>query len=59
MQIDKCSIVQPECPVTVNELKDALFSLKTNKTPGYDKVSFKVIKHCLGVLYKALLRIFD
>ena len=30
-------------PVTINELKDALFSLKINKSAGYNKISFNVI----------------
>ena len=34
------------------------FYLKTNKSHGYDEVSFHVIKHCFGVLYKPLLSIF-
>ena len=48
--IGKCNITQPECLVTINELKDAFYSLKNNKNPGYDEVSFNVLKHCFGVL---------
>lgn len=35
------------------------FSLKTNKSPGYDEIGFSVIKNCFGVLYKPLLYIFN
>ena len=31
-------------PLSINELKDAFFSLKINKSPGHDRVSFNVIK---------------
>ena len=50
---------QTENVISVNELKDALFSLKINKSPGYDNISFNVIKKCFGVLYKPLLHIFN
>ena len=50
---------QPENVVSVNELKDAFFSLKINKSPGYDDISFNVVKKCFGVLYKPLLHIFN
>ena len=29
-------------PLSTNELKDAFFSLKINKSPGHDGVSFNV-----------------
>ena len=31
-------------------LKDTSFSLKTNKSPGTDKINFNVIKHCFEEL---------
>ena len=34
-------------PLSINELKDAFFSLKINKSPGHDRVSFNVIKNVL------------
>ena len=52
-------MTQPQCPLTTNELKDVFFSLKTKKNPGYDEVSFNVIRHCFTVLYKPLLHIFN
>ena len=51
-------ISQPENVISVNELKDALFSRKINKSPGYDDIRFNVVKKCFGVLYKPLLHIF-
>ena len=39
---------QPEHNLTVNELKDAFFSLKLSKSPWYDEISFSVIKTCFG-----------
>ena len=42
-----------------NELKDPFFFLKFNKSPGYDEISFNVIKTCFGSLHKPLLDIFN
>ena len=50
--LEAYSITQPEKDLTVNELKDAFFSLKLNKSPAYDEVSFNVIKKCFGSLHK-------
>ena len=35
------------------------FSLKTNKSPGHDGISFNVIRSCFGPLSKPLLSIFN
>ena len=48
---------QPENVISVNELKDAFFSLKTNKSSVYDNISFNVVKKCSGV-YTNLCCIF-
>ena len=45
-------------PLTVNELKEAFFSLKSNKSAGYDDISYNVVKNCFGELCKPLLHIF-
>ena len=50
---------QPEHNLTVNELKDAFFFLKINKSPGFDEISFNVIETCFGTLHKPLLHIFN
>ena len=36
--------------LSINEMIDASFSLKTNKSPGADEMNFNVIKHCFGEL---------
>ena len=56
--INKHDTTQPERVISVNELKDTFFSLKINKSAGYDAVSFSVVRKCFGVLHKPLLPIF-
>ena len=34
--------------LSINELKEAFFSLKTNKSPGYDDINLNVVKKCFG-----------
>ena len=34
----------PTDSLTINEIKEAFFSLKLNKSQGYDVISFNVIK---------------
>ena len=47
---------QPEKPLSIIDPKERFFSLKQNQfPPGYDDISFNVIKHCFGSLYKPLL----
>ena len=41
-------------PLSINELKNAFFSLNINKSPGHDGVSFNVIKNCFGELCEPL-----
>ena len=43
-----------ELKLSMNELKDAFFSLKINKSPGYDDISFNVIKKCFSSLCEPL-----
>ena len=56
--IEKCNSTQAESTLTVNELKEAFFSLKINKSPGYDDISFNVVRNCFGPLLKPLMAIF-
>ena len=44
--------------MSINKLKDAFFSLQTNKSPDHDEINFDVIKSCFGSLSKPLLHIF-
>ena len=46
-------------PLSINELKDAFFSLKINKSSGVDNVSFNIIKKCFGVLCENLIYLFQ
>ena len=50
--IKKYATTQPEKVISVNEFKDAFFSLKVNKSAGYDDIIFNVVKKCFGVLHK-------
>ena len=45
--------------LSINELKNAFFSLKINKSPGHDGVSFNVIKKCFGELCEPLKYLFN
>ena len=41
--------------LSINELKEAFFSLKTNKSPGYDDINFNVVKKkCFGEINEPL-----
>ena len=43
----------------MNELKDAFFSLKINKSPGNDDISFNVLKKCFSSLREPLKYLFN
>ena len=56
----KQNIIQPENPLTINELKDDFCSLKQIKVlAGRDGISFNVIRNCFGPLSTPLLSIFN
>ena len=55
----KQNIIQLQNPMTINEKKDAFFSLKTNRSPVHDGVSFNVIRNCFGSLSTPLLSILN
>ena len=44
----------PVDPITNQELKEAFFSLKTNKSAGYDEVSLNFIKNYHTILVRKL-----
>ena len=50
---------QAESALTINELKDAFFSLQINKSHGYDEISFSVVRNCFDPLLKPLMFIFN
>ena len=43
----------------MKELEDAFFSLKVNKSSGYDEIGFNVIKHSFQYISKPLMHIFQ
>ena len=43
-----CAIFQPEKAVSINKLKEAFFSVKVNKSTGYDGIIFNIVKKCFG-----------
>ena len=45
--VNKSYFVMETKPPSMNELKDAFYSLKSNKSPGYDDISYNVIKKML------------
>ena len=53
--INKVNVKMESKSSSINELKDAFFSLKINKRSGVDKVSFNIIKKCFGVLYERFM----
>ena len=59
--MENCNSTQAESALTVNELKEAFFSLKINKSPGYDDISFNVnvVRNCFGSILKPLMAIFN
>ena len=45
--------------LSINELKEAFFSLKTKKSPGYDDINFNVVKKCFGEINEPLKHLFN
>ena len=43
-----------EKSLSKNDLKEAFFFLKTNESPGYDNMSFNVLKKCFGEINELL-----
>ena len=44
---NKSDFVMETKALSIIELKDAFYSLKSNKSPGYDDISYNVIKKML------------
>ena len=53
------NIFQSENALNINELKDAFYSLKTNRSPGCDDISSNIIKQCFGTLNRPLHYIYN
>ena len=45
--VNKSKFVMETKPHSMNELKNAFYSVKSNKSPGYDHISYNVIKKML------------
>ena len=54
-----CNIFHPENALIINELKDAFYSLETNKSPGFDDISYNIMKQCFGTLNRPFRYIYD
>ena len=52
--LNKIGITMPADSITINELKEAFFSLKRSKSPGYDEISSNVIIKCFSQLNEPL-----
>ena len=57
--INKVNAIMNYKPLSINELKEALFSLKINKSSGVDNVSFNIIKECFGMFCEPLIYLFQ
>ena len=55
----KISAIMQNKSVLINEIRDAFFRLKLNKSVGYDKISFNVIHKCFSELCKPLKYAFN
>ena len=57
--IKKVDTTIPTDSLTINEVKEAFFSLEISKSPGCDGISFNVIKNCFSELNMKLKYLFD
>ena len=46
-------------PISVNELKYAFLSLKTNKFLEHDKINFHVVRTCVIKIFQPLKYLFN
>ena len=57
--LNNSDFVMETKPLSMNELKCAFYSLKSNKNPGYGDISYNVIKKCFGSLREPLKYLFN
>ena len=57
--INKPDSIMKTKQLTMNKLKDTSFSLKINKSPGYDDISFNIAKKCFSSLCEPLKYLFN
>ena len=46
IKINRVNSEKENKPITVNELKDTFYYLKTNKSAGYGDISYNVVENC-------------
>ena len=54
-----CIFFQSENVLSINELKDAFYSIKSSKSPDYDNISSNIIKQCFGTFNRPLHYTFN
>ena len=59
IKINRVNSEKENKPITVNELKDTFYYLKTNKSAGYGDISYNVVENCFGKLCDPILHIFN
>ena len=57
--VNKSDFVMETKPLSMNELKDSFYSLKSNRSPGYDNISYNVLKKCYWSLCEPLRYLFN
>ena len=57
--VNKSDFVMETKPLSMNELKDAFYSLKCNKSPDYDDISHNVIKKFFDCFCESLKYLFN
>ena len=48
-----------ESTVTSEWTRRSIFSLKINKRPGYDDISFNIVRNCFGPILKPSMAMFN
>ena len=54
-----CDIFMETKPLSINELKNALFFSESNKSTGYENIKYNVIKECFVSLCEPLKYLFN
>ena len=49
-----CNTFLNDAPLTDEEVRNAFYSLKTNKTPGYDNISFNAVNNVFDFLVEPI-----
>ena len=57
--LNQTHIIMEKNSVSISELREAFFSLKTNKISGYQYINFNVVKKCFGEINEPLKHLFN